>query len=157
MLCEMRDIDIVMEPEQVCDSRISACNYLALSQVKRIRRTGDGNCLLYSLLGADNLEEANRWRQRIADWIEYNINECVIPEVPIRELVEQEGGVRRYVNKLRSGELWGGLVEIAIYAVLSNQAVVVYEVDEERREYRVQTKVNVHEGVGGQRCVKRPF
>ena len=92
MLCEMMDMDIVMEPEQVCDSRISACNYLAMSQVKRIQRRGDGNCLLYSLLGADNLEEANRWRQRIADWIEYNIDECVIPEVPIRELVEQEGG-----------------------------------------------------------------
>ena len=61
--------------------------------------------------------------------------------------------MRRYVNKLRSGELWGGLVEIAIYAVLSNQAVVVYEVDEKRREYRVQTKVNVHEGLRGQRCV----
>ena len=61
--------------------------------------------------------------------------------------------MRRYVNKLRSGELWGGLVEIAIYAVLSNQAVVVSEVDEKRREYRVQTKVNVHEGVRGERCV----
>ena len=44
----------------------------------------------------------------------------------IGELLVREGGLERYASKLRWGRMWGGLLEIAVFAVLSNQTVAVY-------------------------------
>ena len=67
----------------------------------RVRHRGDGNCLFYSLIREDSEEKAMWWRQRIADWVEYNSGESVIEGVSIGELLVREGGLERYASKLR--------------------------------------------------------
>ena len=92
LLCDLRGMEVVVGKE---DSRVVSERPEKVPEecFVRVRHRGDGNCLFYSLIGEDSEEKAMWWRQRIADWVEYNSGESVIEGVSIGELLVQEGGL----------------------------------------------------------------
>lgn len=100
-----------------------------------VRMPGDGACLFHSLaFGLHRLgyrqEDGLRIRSRVARFM-YDNPEFKITGTPLRSWIAWDShvSVDSYVERLASGRVWGGAIEMAAVAEIFQVDVVVYEKD----------------------------
>jgi hypothetical protein len=106
----------------------SNANITPKSSWQRIYRTGDGNCMFYSLLSSNDVFAATQLRHHIATWIMEH-QSTVLGGLSvtqwIKELMHAKMTVVQYVKELRE-TLSGGILEMYVVAHLCNWAIVAF-------------------------------
>ena len=105
---------------------------VVLSPLSRVvRQPGDGSCLYHSLvygLGVHAPSGGMRLRLELADWVASHGDET-ISDTPLRDWVRWDSGCSpaEYAQRMRSGQSWGGAIEMAACSRARRVDIHVYE------------------------------
>jgi hypothetical protein len=98
-----------------------------------VRQPGDGSCLFHSLsYGLGNMDPA-RLRADIATFVASH-PDVPISGTPIRDWVLWDSGldVAAYAARMKTGNHWGGAIELAVCARVKDVCIDVYESGDDR-------------------------
>jgi hypothetical protein len=103
-------------------------------QVSVVSQPGDGNCLFHSM--AHGLRSARAGRETSASSLRMELEDYMashpheeISDTPISDYIlwDSQTSVKAYTGRMRSGNDWGGAIEIAVCARIKNVEIHVYE------------------------------